>query len=214
MGTTSAASQPGSTTATASDLQVIISEIPLAHDGDVITADDHNALRLALVAIANRLGVGPVAEDITITNAPRLSPLVGTTAWDHDLGLVRRPAAIGVGVRGWMEVELPHAARIKKMVIFATNGPGPMKVKLKRQKINEPAVTTDLIVIDVPNNADATKGIEGDVTVPGTGASAVAIEEYRLVNNREQKYLVAVEQDGANADKPGQLNAIQIVCGG
>ena len=211
MGTTSAASQPGSTTTT-SDLQVMISDIPLAQDGDVITADYPNALRQALVAIANRLGVGPVEDDITISNAPRLSPLVGTTPWAHDFGLVRRPAEFVGGVRGWMEVDLPHGARIRKMVIFATNGPGPMKVKLKRQKITDPTVATDLIVIDVPNNADASKGIEGDVTV-GPGASAVAIEESRIVNNREQTYLIAVEQDGSNADKPGQLNAVQIVCG-
>jgi len=216
MATTSAASQLGSTTETTSALQVMIADIPIARDGDIITADYPNALRGALVAVADRLGVGPVDEDITITNAPRLSPFAGMTEWDHDVGLVRRPAAIATGVRGWMEVDLPHGSRIKRMVVFATNGTGAMRVRLIRQKITNPTVVNDLIVINVPNNADITKGIEGDVTASSftTSASAVAIEEARLVNNREQQYLVAVEQDGTNADKPGQLNAIQIVCGG
>jgi hypothetical protein len=214
MATTSTASQPGSTTEATSDLQVMIADIPIAQDGDMITADYPNALRQALVAVADRLGVGPLEEDITITNAPRLNPFFGMTEWDHDVGLVRRPATFTTGVRGWMAVDLPHGSRIKRMVIFATNGNGPMKVRLKRQKINDPVVTVDLIVIDVPNNADITKGIEGDVTASGFSTSSVPIEESRLVNNREQKYIVAVEQDGATADKPGQLAAVQIVCGG
>jgi hypothetical protein len=207
---------PPSPTATASDLQVMISAIPFAQEGTVITADLHNALRQALTSMADRLGIEPVEEEITITNAPRLGGL-GTFPWDHDYGIARRPANVGVGgIRGWMEVDLPDGARIKKMVIFATTGTNnPLKLKLKRQKVTDPTVTSDLIVIDVPIGNDASKGIDGDVTVPGTGAGAVAIEEFRIVNNREQKYLVTAELEAVNdaTDKLAQINAIQIVCG-
>jgi hypothetical protein len=206
---------PVSPTATASDLQILISSVPIAQDGHVITADFHNALRLALVAIANHLGVGPVAEEITITNAPRLSPVAGSTPWEHEYGLAKKPGSTQSGnVRGWMEVELPDGARIKKMMVFGTtNGVGTLKIKLKRQKITDPVVNTDLIVIEIPDAADASKGIEGDVTVPGTGAGAVAIEEYRIVNNREQKYLLIAELDGVNTDTTAQFHSVQIVCG-
>jgi hypothetical protein len=193
----------------------MISAIPIAQDGHVITADFHNALRLALVAIANRMGIGPVAEEITITNAPRLLPASGAAAWDHAYGVVNKPSsAISGNVRGWMELELPDGARIKKMMVFGTtDGGGTLRARLRRQKITDPSVSTDLIVIDIPDDADASKGIEGDVTVPGTGAGAVAIEEYRIVNNREQKYLLAVELDGVSESTAAQFNAVQIVCG-
>jgi hypothetical protein len=209
-------------TETASDLETMISDIPLARSGDVITADFHNALRLALAAIADQLGIGPVEEQITVTNAPRLVPGSGgvqAMTWEHDYGLVRRtPAPIPslpvVNVRGWMELDLPEGTRIRKMLVFGTtSGPGTLKVKLKRQLVTQPAVATDLIVIEIPDGADVSKGIEGDVTVPGTGASAVAIEEYRIVNNREQKYLLAAELDAISESTIALFHSVQIVCG-
>ena len=208
---------PATPTATASDLQILMSSIPIAQDGHVITADFHNALRLALVAIANRLGIGPVSEEITITNAPRLSPVTGAAAWDHDYGFVKKGSGIGVvsgNVRGWMEMELPDGARIKKMAVFGTTtGAGTLKIKLRRQKIADPSVVTDLVVIEIPDGFDTTKGMEGDVTVPGTGAGNVAIEEFRIVNNREQKYLLIAELDTIDQLTSAQFHSVQIVCG-
>jgi hypothetical protein len=206
---------PPSPTANASDLQVMISAIPTAQDGQVITADFHNALRLALVAIANQLGIGPVSDEITVTNAPRLSPMAGAVAWDHDVGLVRKPQVVPAGnVRGWMEVELPHGARIKKMVVFGTtSGTGTLKIRLRRQQVTDPTVFADLIVIEIPDGFDVTKGAEGDVTLPGTGASSVAIESFRLVDNRQQKYLLTAELDGVDANTTAQFHCMQIVCG-
>jgi hypothetical protein len=208
---------PPSPTASASDLQVMISAIPIAQDGHVITADFHNALRLALVAIANRMGIGPVAEEITITNAPRLHPVAGAAPWSAEYGLVRKPASMPEGmtnVRGWMEMELPDGARIKKMVAYASrSGVGTLRVKLTRQQITDPAIARDLIVITIGADADPTKGTEGDVTLPGIGAGAATIEEFRIVNNREQKYLLEVEFDGPNSDSNGQVNAVQVVLG-
>jgi hypothetical protein len=113
-----------------------------------------------------------------------------------------------------MELELPHGARIRKMTVFGTtSGAGTMKAKLKRQKVTDVGVVIDLVVIEIPDGADLTKGIEGDVTVPGTGAGAVAIEEYRIVNNREQKYLLAVELESPLDATTAELHSVQIVCG-
>src|SRR5439155_9136904 len=83
---------PASPTANASDLQVMISAIPIAQDGHIITADYHNALRLALVAISNRMGIGPVTEEITGLNAPCLFPVTGVAPWNHDYGIAKRPS--------------------------------------------------------------------------------------------------------------------------
>ena len=209
--------------AAAPDLQIMLSAIQVAQDEHVITGDFHNALRLALVAIANRFGMGLEGGDVTITNAARLSPASPVTLapqsspWDHEYGFVKKPnlpPTIPGNVRGWMELELPHGARIKKMLVFGTTkGAGTLRVKLKRQKVTDPAVAIDLIVIEIPDGADPTKGIEGDVTVPAAGAGAVAIEEFRIVNNREQKYLLAVELEGSNVDTTAQFRSVQVVCG-
>jgi len=209
---------PASPTASASDLQVMISAIPIAQDGHVITADFHNALRLALVAIANRMGIGPVTQEITVSNAPRLFAVAGMAPWDHEYGIVKRPTNVqpesATIIGGWMELELPDGARIKKMSVFGTvtgGGDGALTVKLKRQRIVNPSSPVDLIAIKVPDGNDATKGLDGDVTGGDTGIGPNGIEELRIVNNREQKYLLAVELKVAAT--AGQLNAIQVVLG-
>jgi hypothetical protein len=209
---------PASPTASASDLQVMISAIPIAQDGHVITADYHNALRLALVAIANRLGIGPVSEEITVTNAPRLFPIAGMARWDHEYGIVKKPATLdpsnATSIGGWMELELPDGARIKKVYVFgavAGGGTDALTVTLKRQKVTKPTPLIDLVTIHVPETNDPTKGLEGDVTGGDTGVGNLGIEELRIVNNREQKYLLAVELKVAATS--GQLNAVQIVLG-
>src|SRR5262245_44656205 len=170
----------------APDLQIMLSAIPIAQDDHVITGDFHNALRLALVAIANRFAIRLAEEELTITSAPQLSLGGGSLApWAHEYGVAKKPNLPGT-VRGWMELDLPDGARIKKMVVFGTTfGVGTLKAKLKRQKVTDPTLIIDLIVIEIPDAADPTKGIDGDVTVPGSGAGAVAIEEFRIVNNRE-----------------------------
>ena len=118
--------QPASPTASASDLQVMIAAIPIASDGHVITSEYHNALRLALVAIANRLGLGVISEEITITASPNMRDHGAVRGWEQDYGLARKPAdVVGTNnvtsVHGWMELELPDGARIKRMVVFGRN---------------------------------------------------------------------------------------------
>jgi hypothetical protein len=208
--------QPTSPTASASDLQVLIAMVPVAHDGHVITAEYHNALRNALIAIANRLGLGPVSEEITITSAPRFLRHGNLPEWEQQYGFVQRLAATppSGGIHGWMELDLPDGARIKRMVVYATrHGIGSLKVKLKRQRITDRNVAPDLIAVEIAADADEARGTEGDVTVPGIGAGADTIAEFRIVNNREHKYLLTAELEDINVDSTARIGAIQIVCG-
>jgi hypothetical protein len=208
--------QPASPTASASDLQVLIAMVPIAQDGHVITAEYHNALRNALIAIANRLGLGPVSEEITITTAPRLLRHGNLPEWEHQYGFVQRLAATppSGGIHGWMELDLPDGARIKRMVVHATrHGVGSFRVKLKRQQVTDPDVSPDLIAVEIAADADEARGTEGDVTVPGIGAGADTIAEFRIVNNREYKYLLTAELEAINTDSTARMGAIQIVCG-
>jgi hypothetical protein len=204
---------PASPTASASDLQVMIASIPVAQDGHVITSDYHNALRLALVAIANRLGLGTIAEEITITNAPILTFDGAVRGWEQNYGTVRKPTDAEGNVHGWMELELPDGARIKRMVVYgAKTGSGTLTVQLRRQSITNPATSARLIEFTI-GDADPAHGVDGDVTLPGTGAGAAAIEEFRIVNNREHKYLFVAELNDSVAATVAALNAVQVVCG-
>lgn len=208
---TSASVPSMSPTATSSDLQILIATIPRAEDGHVITAEYHNAVRAALIAIANRLGLGPVSEEITVSNAPRLLPQTAQ-GWAHDqYGAAKKPGGASGSVKGWMEVELPDGARISNMTVYATRtGPGALHIKLLRQKITDPTKSRDLIDIDVDRDYTTT-GKQRDVTADDVGPAG--LEELRIVNNREHKYLVAAELDNADSTTTAQFSAFQIVLG-
>jgi hypothetical protein len=203
---------PASPTASATDLQVLVASIPVAQEGHVITSEYHNALRNALVSIVNRMGLGTVSEEVTISNAPVLIHHDSVRGWEQGYGVARKPGDFSGNVHGWMEMELPDGARIRRMLVFGDKtGPGTLRVRLRRQQITNPALDATLIEVTI-GDVDPAQGVEGDVTLPGTGAGAAAIEEFRIVNNREHKYLFIAELDGANNETTAQVNAIQIVC--
>lgn len=208
---------PASPAASASDLQILIASIPTAHDGQVITADYHNALRLALVAIANRMGLGPVSDEITVTVAPAFDAGSSSTAWTAEYGLAVQGGATSGAIKGWAEADLPDGARIKKVIAYATattvTGDGTLKVRLLRQKITDSTVQVVLAEVVVPAAADLTKGVEADVTLPGTGAGVTAIEEFRVVDNRQHKYLLTAEISDVTKVTGAKITAIQIILG-
>ena len=207
---------PAVTAATVSDLLILIASIPIAQDGQVISAEYHNGLRAALIAMANRLGLGTISEEITVTNAPRLLAMTGGAAWQHDVGVARKPTS-GTGdtgnLRGWMEFDLPDGARIKRMQVHAStdSGNGTMRVRLRRQSISGTA-GDDLISITVADDDLATLK-QGDVTLPDSTLGAAAIEETRFVDNRTHKYLFIAEIDGGVAERDATIATIQVVLG-
>jgi len=216
--------QPASPTASASDLQVMIAAIPIAQDGHVITTEYHNALRLALVAIANRLGLGVISEEITITIAPNMRDHGAVRGWEQDYGIARKPQDVPgtnniTTVHGWMELDLPEGGRIKKMVVFgrcastsSTATTATLRVQLRRQSITNPNTSQTLIEITI-GDIDQSRGVDSDVTLPGLGAGTSTIEEFRVVNNRDHKYLFVAELESIDANTTAQINAIQVVCG-
>jgi hypothetical protein len=204
---------PAVTAATVSDLQILIASIPIAQDGQVISAEYHNGLRAALIAMANRLGLGTISEEITVTNAPQLLAMTGGAAWQHDVGVARKQTSGTGNLRGWMEFDLPDGARIKRMQVHAStdSGNGTMRVRLRRQSISGTA-GDDLISITVADDDLATLK-QGDVTLPDSTMGAAAIEETRFVDNRTHKYLFIAEIDGGVAERNATIATIQVVLG-
>lgn len=212
---TPAPAAPASPTSSVTDLQVMIAAIPIAQDGQVISAEYHNALRAALIAMANRLGLGTISDEITITNAPHFTKVDGTglNEWKAEAGIAKKLSADTGIFRGWMELDLPDGARIKKMAVFAANdSAGTMRVKLRRQSVSNSTASDLLVSIDVTNN-DETLPKQGDVTLPETTLSAAAIEETRIVDNRKYKYLFIAELDNGVSAHEAKILAVQIICG-
>src|SRR5438270_3447674 len=54
------------------DLTTALGDIPTAEDGDVISADFHNSLRNAIVAMAGYLGDTAINHQVVLTLAPSL----------------------------------------------------------------------------------------------------------------------------------------------
>ena len=208
--------QPPSPTASASDLQVLMSQIPAADDGDVIRSEHFNLMRAALFELAGRLGVGPVQTSMVTSVVPAFRKQAQNAEWVSEYGIAK--ASTAGDVKGWMEVELPDGARLQEMKVFAKRtgaGTGPFNVVLKRQKITDPTDTVDLITVAITASTDAKVGETSVVKVAVSDPSA--LEEYRKVDNRSYNYLVAAEvtlaagATGAAGDT-AQVNAIQIVC--
>ena len=112
-----------------------------------------------------------------------------------------------------MELELPDGARIKRMVVFGRNASSTsstttsvLRVQLRRQSITNPATSQTLIELTI-GDADLTRGVDSEVTLPGLGAGTATIEEFRIVNNREHKYLFIAELDSIDANTTAQINA-------
>lgn len=200
---------PPSVTASVTDLQILISQIPAAEDGNVIRSEHFNQMRLALTELAKRLGVTGVEEDFGETIAPNFSRNMADTPWDLEYGIAKASAA-GT-VKGWMEVELPNGARLDQMVVYGKRtgaGTGAFNVILRRQKISDPATIVDLITVAITDKTDAEKGERAQVKVLASNLDTV--EEHRRIKNAEFKYLLIGEVTLAAGDT-AQVNGAQIV---
>lgn len=205
---TPTAPQPASPTASATDLQVLMSQIPTAEDGDVIRSDHFNLMRAALFEIAGRLGVGPVQTDMVSSIVPAFFKQTGGLEWVPEYGVAK--ASTAGDVKGWMEVELPDGARLQQMQVFAKRtGAGAFNVVLKRKNITDPSDTVDLITVPITSSTVEKVGESSLVKV--AVSDPTALEDYKQVDNRTYNYLLVAEATLAGNDT-AQVNAVQIVC--
>src|SRR3954465_11690416 len=65
---------PAAPTGPSLNLQALLAAIPIAQDGQVITAEYHNSLRSALIALASELGLGLSSPTTTFSFAPAFLP--------------------------------------------------------------------------------------------------------------------------------------------
>src|SRR5262249_38574968 len=201
-------------------LQILLSALPIVADGDVIRSEHHNALRAAILMLAQQMGIDIAGGSLVMSFAPTFSPTdASKPPWQSALGVATKSVAAGTAVpateaaSGWMPVELPDAARIDRMTVVGrrVGGVKDLTVKLLRHALGDGQgqfERVELIALSaaVGDPFTSTKSLQ----IPRL--SLDTIEELRRVNNAQFKYLVTADLFLADATGIGQINAIQIVC--
>ena len=93
----------------------IVDSIPYVEDGDVIRARDHNDLLSAIRLIARLLDTGELKQEITVSAAPVLLPVLNRERFQLDEGFARGPAADVASFVGWMPLDLPDGYTIDSL---------------------------------------------------------------------------------------------------
>jgi hypothetical protein len=201
-GSTTPSSPPAPST---SIVQLLLSIIPIASPGHVITSEYHNSLRAALLAIAGTLGVAPGGSagphDVTVTLAPIFSHAV-FDPWAIGMGVAAVPAN-QVNTQGWLPVELPDGALVKSMTVIG-HKEGTMStfsVVLERQETIggpfEELITANLV--SSPQFYNVTKTFQGDAGL-------------NQIDNKKFKYMIsALVTRSAGVNDLVQIYAIQLV---
>jgi hypothetical protein len=201
------------TPAGSNDLQVLLSALPTAQQGDVITPDYHNSLRAAILLLARRIGVEMAGGGVVLTFAPSFSPDGAKTPWASALGVARKPST-GTTAGGWLALQLPDDVRIDGMTVVGRRsaaGVTTFSVKLVRQALNGGQAQFSLVeLVSVSPEAGEPFTTTRSVEIPRL--SPATVEELRSVNNRQFKYLVTADLEFTEAATAAEIHAIQIVC--
>jgi hypothetical protein len=221
-------------------LQILISSIPIAHPGNIITSEYHNALRDAVRALASRIGlsVNPTAEFTILTFAPNFLPVKSTNPDAPKLGwtvTLERAGVPEIGnedlkktVSGGFVVQLPDGATIHQMIVRGERtptAPKPKKftVSLNRKRLGKDEQPLELINIDLRDIKDGEFELKESVKLTDKElrtmdadetATGITVSKRKAVNNEKWMYYVSGEflaGDNTAAEK-FEIISIQILC--
>lgn len=213
-------------------LQMLISSIPIANPGNIITSEYHNALRDAVRALASKIGlsINPTAEYKILTFSPNFLPLaVGVNPnWNVTLNRAATPqvaaSAVNSAVSGGFVVQLPDSATILQIIVrgtrLGTAAPKDFQIALKRVKFGKEQTQQTLIAMDLKAVKDGAFEAREGVKLSDTEADSdnellagVKIIDRKIVNNETWMYFVTADWTaGELTAAKFEINSIQIVC--
>jgi hypothetical protein len=198
-----------------SQVELALATIPRAIDGDVITAEHHNALREAVRVIAAFLGGESLARIVTVSLAPALVAQGSARQWKLESGRAVQPAK-GV-TKGWMPAALPDGSGVERVDAFGVRAKtaGSFFVELARREIRgaageAPEALCRVDLHEVGESGTSPRPVSASAEV-GDGVSASAVESLRTVDNSRYTYLLSAELNASTASK-AELHAIEVVC--
>lgn len=201
-GSSGSSSGSGGTFVTTGALAALLGDIPQANDGDVITADYHNSLRAALLALAAFMGQGGFTGSETQTYGPALITFdwVNGNSGEWILETTMATAMNG-WVAGWMPLDLPDGAQLQKLNVIET----------RESNLDTLTVTLGCIPLENPT-ADMTalaqvseKGGDGSVTTDSASVSPAGISDAAVVaalgrvDNSTYRYFIEVRVQGSES---------------
>jgi hypothetical protein len=180
-----------------SDLTRLLGDIPLAHDGEVVTADYPNKMRAAILGLGGLLGQGGLNQAVVQTLAPALlavEPLNGFSKWQVN---PMRAVANALS-EGWLPLELPDGALIQSITAInerASNADS-LTVRLDRYALTAP--TAQLITLAELDKQGGDGTVQTD-TAPFsvtqfTGQSAIT--DLQRVDNSSYRYVIYAKAQG------------------
>jgi hypothetical protein len=210
-------------TGPSANLQALLAAIPIAMDAQVITADHHNSLRSAVIAMANQLGLGLTSPTTAYSFAPSILELTGAPAnWSVNTSFAAVSAA-GANPDGWLPVQLPDGQNIQSMTVtgkLTTPAPTTFTVTLIRETIvtdanNPPAplITLDLHTQSGTFNVSGSIVPAGAASASGLVAQLALVQDLKLIDTTNYKYFMRATVTGAQPATVAEIDTIQIVVG-
>lgn len=182
--------------------------IPLALDGLLITADHFNAVREAILRVADKDGVGIGRKVVTV--APTFFPVTDAAGakqgeWVQQLGAVAHPVGQTTSRDGWMQVSLPEGSRVVAVTAFGKRAGGTATsfvLRLLAQKLTDPATPTLFEALVKDNEGDP-------FTLPLTSKGTA---DELSVRGAVFKYFLRATLTGPDAAATAAIHGFQIVC--
>ena len=219
-----ASSGPAAASAgTSANLQALLAAIPIAMDGQVITAEYHNSLRAAIITMANQLGVGLTSPTTTFSFAPAFQPIAGAANWNVTSNFIAQGAVAG-NPDGWLPVQLPHGQTIQKMTVtgkLTTPAPSSFTVTLLREAVDPTVDANPTVLVTIALQGKSGPFSESAAVTVGSAPSnsaaflvqQVAAQDLKLIDTENYKYFVRATVTGAGTAGQAEIDAVQVVVG-
>jgi hypothetical protein len=216
--------------ANVTELQNLLRSIPIAVPGAVISSEYHNALRGAVMALGQALGVTFASPFDVVSLTPSFhTPSDGKKGWS--IGPARAEATGLDAVTGWQSVSLPDGAVVKSMIVRGqrtknlkslevnlrrypigkTKGPGAVPATILTTKVSNASgdELTDYSQEDFPIDALS----ENEKTLAGVNLPNALMERTRIDNTQYRYILEATATFTAQSRSPDiTIDSIQIRC--
>jgi hypothetical protein len=205
---------PASSAPSERQFRATLDRIPIANDGDVITAEYFNALRETIAVIAASLDETHLERTITRSFTPVLLPVAGGgTPWRIALGFAAGPTS-GSAAEGWMPLDLPNDVDVDTVTVRGKRAAKPTiwTASLRRLALDGSGA------VDVCHREiqDATATAEGVFTISFSatteGLTPAQIADRRHIDTSRYRYLFHSKFAGAAQADAVEIRLVQVTC--
>jgi hypothetical protein len=202
------------------DVQALLNAIPIAHEGDVITAEYHNSVVDLLRVVARLLGDPALARFVTVNVPPAFLPYLNRRPWKLGAGQAARPdpteQEVEDGIEtitaaGWTPAQLPHGSQIQRMTVTGTRaGVIQAGCVIRLQRVaSETGQTLSLAEVDI---TEEDGDFQKSATVSAEDLTPSELTARRRVDTDRFSYVVLADLEEAELDAEATIKSIRVEC--